>query len=94
MAKVRFVQDFDYRPSEAPGAVLAYQAGKTYTVKRECADQAVAAGAAQLVAGDLRFNGAPAEAFDHDGDGQPGGSVPAATPSIGRPARVRNARRG
>ncbi len=32
------------------------------------------------------FNGAPLEAFDHDGNGEPGGSLPA-KPKRGRPRK-------
>jgi hypothetical protein len=46
MARVRFHRAFDYRPRS--GVVLAYKPGE-YTVRRECADRAIAAGAAQEV---------------------------------------------
>ncbi|KQY31800.1 hypothetical protein [Rhizobium sp. Root483D2] len=44
MARIRFVQDFDYRPTEQ--STIGYLAGMEETVKRECADQAIAAGKA------------------------------------------------
>lgn len=45
MAKVRFTQDFDYRPTA--GITIAYKAGrKALTVRRECAEQATAEGKA------------------------------------------------
>lgn len=45
MARVRFTADFDYRPT--PLSTIAYKAGMELTVRRECADQAVAAGKAE-----------------------------------------------
>lgn len=44
MARVRFTDDFDYKPT--PTSTIAYKAGMELTVRRECADQAVAAGKA------------------------------------------------
>ncbi len=41
MAHVRFVADFDYRPPVF-GVTIAYRAGWSGPVKKECADQAVA----------------------------------------------------
>ncbi|CDM56282.1 MULTISPECIES: hypothetical protein [Rhizobium] len=41
MARVRFTHDFDYKPT--PQSTIGYKAGMELTVKRECADQAVAA---------------------------------------------------
>jgi len=41
MAKVRFTADFDYRPTRA--IVFAYKAGMEMTVKRDCANKAIAA---------------------------------------------------
>lgn len=46
MARVRFNRPFSYRPK--PGVIIAYKATE-YTVRRECADQAIAAGAAEEV---------------------------------------------
>jgi hypothetical protein len=43
MARVRFSRPFDYKPK--PGVIVAYKAA-AYTVRRECADQAIAEGAA------------------------------------------------
>lgn len=45
MARVRFTADFDYRPT--PVSTIAYKAGMELTVRRGCADQAVAAGKAE-----------------------------------------------
>lgn len=45
MARVKFTHDFDYKPT--PGTTIAYLAGMEETVKQECADQAIAAGAAK-----------------------------------------------
>lgn len=47
MARVRFTHDFDYRPT--PLSTIAYKAGMELTVRRECADQAVAEGKAKEV---------------------------------------------
>jgi hypothetical protein len=44
MARVRFTRDFDYKPTRQ--TTVAYLAGMEMTVRRECADQAVAAGKA------------------------------------------------
>lgn len=44
MARVRFFKDFDYRPTG--NSLTAYIAGMEETVKRECADQAIAEGKA------------------------------------------------
>ena len=45
MARVRFKQDFDYKPT--PQTTTGYLAGWEGTVKRECAEQAIAAGKAE-----------------------------------------------
>lgn len=44
MARIRFTRDFDYKPTSQ--STIGYKAGMELTVKRECADQAVAAGKA------------------------------------------------
>jgi hypothetical protein len=44
MARVRFLADHDYRPTRR--VTIAYKAGFVGTVKRDCADQAVALGKA------------------------------------------------
>lgn len=44
MAKVLFTHDFDYKPK--PQVTIGYRAGMKKTVKRDCADRAVAAGKA------------------------------------------------
>lgn len=46
MAHVEFTDDFDYRPTLARRSLVAYKRGWRGTVRRECADQAVAAGKA------------------------------------------------
>lgn len=45
MARVEFSDDYRYRPSAVRQICIKYRAGRAYTVKRECADAAVAAGA-------------------------------------------------
>lgn len=48
--KVTFERDFDYSPSAFNGLVtIAYKAGTTATVKRECAEAAIKVGAAREV---------------------------------------------
>ncbi|MGV1913857.1 hypothetical protein [Agrobacterium vitis] len=44
MARVKFIQDFDYKPTRQ--STIGYLAGWEGTVKRECAKQATAAGKA------------------------------------------------
>lgn len=50
--RVRFTADFDYRPT--PQVTVGYLAGMEMTVKRECAEQAIAAGAAVKVSAGRR----------------------------------------
>lgn len=45
MTRVRFTQDFDYKPTSQ--TTIGYKAGMEQTVKRECAEQAIAAGKAE-----------------------------------------------
>ncbi|NSL22019.1 hypothetical protein [Agrobacterium tumefaciens] len=45
MARVRFKQDYDYKPTIQ--STIAYKAGWEGTVRRECAEEAVAAGKAE-----------------------------------------------
>ncbi|KSV72940.1 hypothetical protein N182_28865 [Sinorhizobium sp. GL2] len=45
--RVRFIQDFDYKPT--PQSTVGYKAGMEETVKRECGEQAIAAGKAVRV---------------------------------------------
>lgn len=47
MARVRFTKDFDYHPTSQ--STVGYLAGMEMTVKRECADQAIAAGKAKEI---------------------------------------------
>ena len=47
MARVRFIADFDFKPTRR--VTVAYVAGMEMTVKRACADQAIAAGKAEAV---------------------------------------------
>ena len=44
MARVRFTDNFDYRPTRV--STIAYKKGMELTVRRECADEAVAKGKA------------------------------------------------
>lgn len=91
MAWVRFTRDYNYTPSADRRMTTHYKTGCAYPVKRECAEAAIAAGAAASIATPARgeapeaapaqadggvFNGADPAAFDHDGDGHPGGSLP------------------
>lgn len=47
MPRVKFLADFDYKPSKQ--TTVGYLAGMEETVKRDCADQAIAAGKAKTV---------------------------------------------
>lgn len=47
MARVNFNRDFDWKPTWH--STIAYKADQEYTVRRECADAAVAAGAGREV---------------------------------------------
>ncbi|NLS07612.1 hypothetical protein HGP14_30580 [Rhizobium sp. P32RR-XVIII] len=58
MARVRFTHDFDYKPTSQ--STVGYKAGMELTVKRECADQAVAAGKAV----EIPSAGKPADGAD------------------------------
>lgn len=49
MARVRFLHDFPYRPTLERRTTIRYRAGWEGAVKRECADAAVAAGAAEEI---------------------------------------------
>lgn len=49
MPWVRFLSDYDFRPPEAPRRIcIAYKAGMVQFVRRVCADEAIAAGKAEL----------------------------------------------
>jgi hypothetical protein len=56
MTRVRFTADFDYKPTRQ--TTIGYKAGMEETVKRQCAEQAIAAGKAE----ELPEIGRPAEA--------------------------------
>jgi hypothetical protein len=45
--RVRFIEDFDYKPTSQ--STIAYKAGMEETVRRECGEQAIAAGKAKEV---------------------------------------------
>lgn len=47
MARVRFTDDYDYKPTVQ--STIAYKAGMEMTVRQECAAAAVAAGKAVLL---------------------------------------------
>lgn len=48
MAKVRFIQDFDWSPLPLNGRVtIAYKAGSVVVVTTPCANLAISAGAAE-----------------------------------------------
>jgi hypothetical protein len=57
LARVLFTADFDYKPT--PSVTIAYKAGMEMTVKRECADRAVAAKKAVAVPRATRSEGKP-----------------------------------
>lgn len=52
MARVRFTKDFDYKPKSQ--VTIGYKAGTEMTVRRECADAAIAAGKAVEIDGEGR----------------------------------------
>lgn len=52
MATVRFLADYDYKPVRA--CTVGYKAGWEGTVKKDCAEKAVAAGAAVFIGGFTR----------------------------------------
>ncbi len=54
MARVKFTKDFDYKPT--PQTTTGYKAGWEGTVKRECAEQAIAAGKAEWAGKDAEAN--------------------------------------
>ncbi|MCK8779082.1 hypothetical protein M0654_03690 [Rhizobium sp. NTR19] len=47
MTRVRFTADFDYKPTMQ--TTIGYKAGMEETVKKECAEQAIAAGKAEEI---------------------------------------------
>lgn len=57
MARVRFTGDFDW-PVHAR-SLIAYKAGHELTVKRACADAAIAAGKAEELKAHRREPGSP-----------------------------------
>lgn len=63
MAKVRFVEDFDYKPTRS--CTIAYTAGWSGTVKRDCANKAIAARKAVALPGNTK----------NEGGGDGGGTV-------------------
>jgi hypothetical protein len=56
--RVRFIEDFDYKPTSQ--STIAYKAGMEETVRRECGEQAIAAGKAK----EVRSPGKPADGAD------------------------------
>lgn len=65
MAYVHFSDDFTFTPDEDRRTSVKYRAGWSGTVRRQCADKAIAAGKAEEV-----------DPLDHDFDGAKGGSLP------------------
>lgn len=45
--RLRFTRDFDYVPSGQPRCTVGFKSGMIETVKRECGEAALAAGAAE-----------------------------------------------
>lgn len=66
--RVRFTRDYDYTPTGERRVTIAYKAGATETVKRECGDAAVAAKAA------VEIDQPAPDPLDHDQNGRKGGS--------------------
>lgn len=46
---VSFTRNYDWRPPEEPRIVIAFKTGMRVPVRRKCADDAVAAGAAERI---------------------------------------------
>jgi len=46
MARVKFLRSYDWRPPERLNIVISFQGGNVYSVRRACAEAALAAGAA------------------------------------------------
>ncbi|KAK0350347.1 hypothetical protein LTR94_029390, partial [Friedmanniomyces endolithicus] len=46
--RIKFTRDYDYTPSGERRVTIAFKAGMTETVKRECGEAAIAAGAVAL----------------------------------------------
>lgn len=65
---VRFEQPHDYTPSADPRVTIAYPAGYSGPVKRECGLRAIELGRAVEIVAPSR------DPLDHDGDGRKGGS--------------------
>ncbi len=65
MARVRFLDDFDYKPT--PMSTIAYKAGMEMTVKRECADEAIANGKAVEIDPPRKAEKSTIETEDDDG---------------------------
>lgn len=59
MARVLFTHDFDYKPTRQ--VTIGYRAGMKKTVKRDCAERAIAAGKAVSI-----DRAIPKEASDGD----------------------------
>lgn len=62
MARVRFTDDFDYRPTRV--STIAYKKGMELTVRRECADEAIAKGKAVDIDPPRRETAKPSETVE------------------------------
>lgn len=71
---VRFLADFDYTPSADPRIQIAYRAGWSGPVRRECGERAIVEGRAEEI--DTPAQSQSRDPLDHDGDGRKGGSLP------------------
>lgn len=56
--RVRFTENFDYKPTSQ--STIAYKAGMEETVRRECGEQAIAAGKAR----EVKSTGKPTDGAD------------------------------
>ena len=65
---VRFTDDFDFTPPEDPRSTVAYRAGWSGSVRRECGRQAIDQGKAEEVEAPAR------DPLDHDQNGRKGGA--------------------
>ena len=71
MPHVEFTAPFDWTPPERPRVTVAYPVG-FYTVTRDCADKAVAAGKARRVKAPKRGDNGPSK--------KPAGAAQVSTP--------------
>jgi hypothetical protein len=76
MTHVIFTEAFDFTPKEDRRVTMSYRAGPDpVSVRKDCADQAIAAGKAKKAPAPSRKKPGQ-DPLDHDNDGRKGGSAP------------------